>query len=84
MKNARRILHGTNITTYFKVLKNYNFEYNNESVDINVSMAISGFDFSNNRSNKMSVFAVKDSMMRKIKDALVESEETGSPVIYYE
>ena len=47
-------------------------------------MAISGFDFSNNRSNKMSVFAVKDSMMRKIKDALVESEETGSPVIYYE
>ncbi|MEI0605488.1 hypothetical protein R4K48_00820 [Brachyspira pulli] len=69
---------------YFKALKNYNFEYNNESVDINVSMAISGFDFSNNRSNKMSVFAVKDSMMRKIKDALVESEETGSPVIYYE
>lgn len=69
---------------YFKVLKNYNFEYNDETVDINVSMAVSGFDFSNNMSNKMSVFAVKDSMMRKIKDALNESEETGSPVIYYE
>ncbi|MDO6993567.1 hypothetical protein Q5M87_06035 [Brachyspira innocens] len=69
---------------YFKALKNYNFEYNGESVDINVSMAVSGFDFSSNRSNKMSVYVVKDSMMRKIKDALNESEETGSPVIYYE
>ena len=69
---------------YFKALKNYNFEYNDESVDINVSMAVSGFDFSNNMSNKMSVFVVKDNMMKKIKDALNESEETGSPVIYYE
>ncbi|WP_295162572.1 hypothetical protein [uncultured Brachyspira sp.] len=69
---------------YFKALKNYNFEYDDEPIDINVSMAISGFDFSNNMSNKISVFAVKESMMRKIKDALNESEETGSPVIYYE
>lgn len=69
---------------YFKALKNYNFEYDNETVDINVSMAVSGFDFSNNMSNKISVFVVKDSMMKKIKDALNESEETGSPVIYYE
>ena len=69
---------------YFKALKNYNFEYNNESIDINVSMAVSGFDFSVNRTTKMSVFVIKDSMMRKIKDALNESEETGSPVIYYE
>ena len=69
---------------YFKALKNYNFEYNDESVDINVSMAVSGFDFSHNMSNKMSVFVVKDNMMKKIKDALNESEETGSPVIYYE
>ena len=69
---------------YFKALKNYNFEYNEEPVDINVSMAVSGFDFSHNMSNKMSVFVVKDNMMKKIKDALNESEETGSPVIYYE
>ncbi|WP_295155640.1 hypothetical protein [uncultured Brachyspira sp.] len=69
---------------YFKVLKNYNFEYNDETVDINVSMAVSGFDFSNNKSNKISVFVIKDIMMRKIKDALNESEETGSPVIFYE
>ncbi|WP_300367422.1 hypothetical protein [Brachyspira sp.] len=69
---------------YFKALKNYNFEYNDETIDINISMAVSGFDFSNNMSNKISVFVVKDTMMRKIKDALNESEETGSPVIYYE
>lgn len=69
---------------YYKALKNYNFEYNGESVDINISMAVSGFDFSHNMSNKMSVFVVKDNMMKKIKDALNESEETGSPVIYYE
>ncbi len=69
---------------YFKALKNYNFEYNNETIDLNVSMAVSGFDFSNNMSNKISVFVVKDTMMKKIKDALNESEETGSPVIYYE
>ncbi|ELV06881.1 hypothetical protein H263_01575, partial [Brachyspira hampsonii 30599] len=69
---------------YFKALKNYNFEYNEESVDINVSIAVSGFDFSHNISNKISVFVIKDNMMKKIKDALNESEETGSPVIYYE
>ncbi|WP_258222295.1 hypothetical protein [Brachyspira hampsonii] len=69
---------------YFKALKNYNFEYNDESVDINVSIAVSGFDFSHNMSNKISVFVIKDNMMKKIKDALNESEETGSPVIYYE
>ena len=69
---------------YYKALKNYNFEYNGESVDINISMAVSGFDFSNNKSNKMSVYVIKENLMKKIKDALNESEETGSPVIYYE
>ena len=69
---------------YFKALKNHNFEYNGESVDINISMAVSGFDFSNNKANKMSVFVIKDNLMRRIKDALNESQETGSPVIYYE
>ena len=69
---------------YYKALKNYNFEYNGESMDINISMAVSGFDFSNNKSNKMSVYVIKDNLMKKIKDALTESEETGSPVIYYE
>ncbi len=69
---------------YFKALKNYLFQYNNENVNIEVSIAVSGFDFSNNKVNKMSSSVIKDIILEKIKDALIEAEETESPVIFYQ
>ncbi|MEI0532007.1 hypothetical protein R4I97_10635 [Brachyspira pilosicoli] len=69
---------------YLKMLQNYNFSYNGDSIDVKVSMAVSGFDFADNKANKISIFTVKDNLTDKIKEALRESKETESPVIVYQ
>lgn len=69
---------------YLKMLQNYNFSYNSDNVDVKVSMAVSGFDFADNKANKISIFTVKDNLTDKIKEALRESKETESPVIVYQ
>ena len=69
---------------YLKMLQNYNFSYNGDNIDVKVSMAVSGFDFADNKANKISIFTVKDNLTDKIKEALRESKETESPVIVYQ
>ena len=61
---------------YLKMLQNYNFSYNGDNIDVKVSMAVSGFDFADNKANKISIFTVKDNLTDKIKEALRESKET--------
>lgn len=72
------------IRRYFKGLKNYNFEYNGENIDIEITMAVSGYDFSINKMNKISAFVIKDNLISKLQEALIEAEETDNPVVFYE
>ena len=72
------------IRRYFKGLKNYNFEYDGENIDIEITMAISGYDFSINKINKISAFVIKDNLITKLQEALIEAEETGNPVVFYQ
>lgn len=72
------------IRRYFKGLKNYNFEYNGEDIDIDITMAVSGYDFSINKMNKISAFVIKDNLITKLQEALIEAEETENPVVFYQ
>ena len=72
------------IRRYFKGLKNYNFEYNGENVDVEITIAVSGYDFSINKMNKISAFVVKDNLITKLQEALIEAEETENPIVFYQ
>ncbi len=72
------------IRRYFKGLKNYNFEYSGENIDIDITMAVSGYDFSINKMNKISAFVIKDNLIAKLQEALIEAEETENPVVFYQ
>ena len=47
-------------------------------------MAVSGYDFSINKMNKISAFVIKDNLISKLQEALIEAEETDNPVVFYE
>lgn len=68
---------------YYKALKGNNFEYGGENIEVNIAVAVSGFDFSENKSS-VSLSGIRDNLMWKISDAISESQETGNPVVYYE
>ncbi|WP_288519655.1 hypothetical protein [uncultured Brachyspira sp.] len=72
------------IRRYFKGLKNYNFEYNGENIDVEITIAVSGYDFSINKMNKISAFVVKDNLITKLQEALIEAEETENPIVFYQ
>lgn len=72
------------IRRYFKALKNYNFKYNGEDIDTEITIAASGYDFSINKTNKISAFVIKDNLINKLQEALIEAEETENPTVFYE
>lgn len=72
------------IRRYFKGLKNYNFEYNGVNIDIEIAIAVSGYDFSINKTNKISALVIKDNLITKLQEALIEAEETENPVVFYQ
>ena len=41
-------------------------------------------DFSINKMNKISAFVVKDNLITKLQEALIEAEETENPIVFYQ
>lgn len=68
---------------YFKALKGRSFEHDGENIEVSIAIAVSGFDFSEKKASA-SLQIIRDNLMWHLIDAIVESQETGNPVVYYE